>query len=67
MNEVSIIINGVRYDLEIPSDTNIERCKECELREMCDDGDYYNQTICTKLQCVNVKCFFKKSTKTFEK
>lgn len=65
MNDVSIIINGVRYDLEIPPFTNFYRCKECELREMCDDGDYYNQTICEKFQCI--KGYFKKSTKTFER
>lgn len=64
MNEVSVIINGIRYDLEIPISTNFYRCKECELLEMCDDGDYYNQTICEKLQCGIG--FFKKSTKSFE-
>lgn len=65
MNEVSIIINGVRYDLEIPPFPTISRCKNCELREMCDDGDYYNQTICEKFQCIIG--FFKKSNKKFEK
>lgn len=65
MNEVSIIINGVRYDLEIPLSPIISRCKYCELREMCDDGGYYNQTICEKFQCIIG--FFKKSDKKFEK
>ena len=65
MNEVSIIINGVRYDLEIPTYPNISHCKDCELREMCDDGDFYNQTICEKFQCIIG--FFKKSDKKFEK
>ena len=64
MNEVSIIINGVRYDLELPSNLNSYRCQDCELREMCDDGDYYNQTICEKFQCTIG--FFKKSDKKFE-
>lgn len=32
---------------------------------MCDDGDYYNQTICEKFQCITG--FFKKSDKKFEK
>ena len=65
MNEVSIIINGVRYDLELPSNLNFYRCHYCELREMCDNGDYYNQTICEKLQCIIG--FFKKSDKKFER
>ena len=64
MNEVSIIINGVRYDLEIPLSINISRCEECELREMCDDGDFYNQTICEKFHCIGV---FKKSNKSFKR
>lgn len=65
MNEVSIIINGTRYDLEIPLSPNISRCNYCELRRMCDDGSYYNQTICEKFQCIIG--FFKKSDKEFEK
>jgi hypothetical protein len=65
MNDVSIIINGVRYDLEIPLPTIVSRCNDCELREMCDDGDYYNQTICEKLQCIIG--VFKKSDKKFER
>ena len=65
MNEVSIIINGVRYDLEIPSHTFFNRCQNCEIREICDNGDYYNQTICEKFQCVIG--LFKKSTKSFER
>ena len=64
MNEVSIIINGVRYDLEIPSHTFFYKCQNCELREMCDNGDYYNQTICEKLQCITG--VFTKSDKKFE-
>lgn len=65
MNEVSIIINGVRYDLELPMYTNSHNCQNCELRKMCDDGDYYNQTICEKFQCIIG--FFKKSNKSFER
>lgn len=65
MNDVSIIINGVRYDLEIPSYTDFHKCQSCELRGLCDDGDYYNQTICEKFQCI--MGFFKKSTKSFER
>ena len=43
MNEVSIIINGVRYDAVLGN--VMQFCDGCELRDICDDGDYYNQTL----------------------
>lgn len=37
MNEISIIINGVRYDtVECKCDVN-SVCKECDLAEYCDN------------------------------
>lgn len=66
MNEVSIIINGVRYDLEIPSRPLSHRCHYCELRKKCAMmKNSYNQTICEKFQCIIG--FFKKSDKKFER
>lgn len=64
MNEVSIIINGVRYDAV--SGNRYHFCEGCELRAICDDGDYYNQTICEKFR-VKKGSIFKKSTKSFER
>ncbi len=66
MNEVSIILNGVRYDL-VPCIGDFHSCKKCDLLEMCDDGDYYNQAICEKLQIDSPFQCFKKSTKSFER
>ena len=56
MNEVSIIINGVRYDaVEVKPDNT---CKECELPI----------TICESCGCLlNDNQVFKKSTKSFER
>lgn len=64
MNEVSIIINGVRYDAV--KGNHMHFCDGCELREICDDGDYYNQTLCEKFT-VAWASIFKKSTKSFER
>lgn len=57
MNEVSIIINGVRYDaVEVDDDSPF--CKFCELPI----------TICESCgNLLNDNQSFKKSTKTFEK
>lgn len=64
MNEVSIIINGVRYDAVIGN--RIHSCDGCELCDICDDGDYYTQTLCDKFR-VESHLVFKKSTKSFER
>jgi hypothetical protein len=57
MNEVSIIINGVRYDA-VEAEPHDFICKECELPMglLCDD-------------CQNILAHkvFKKSTKSFER
>lgn len=60
MNEVSIIINGVRYDAE-EDYTSDSTCRKCDLREVC-----HNYNICCALQ-VKANVFFKKSTKSFER
>lgn len=63
MKEISIIINGVRYDATTPQDVD-NGCDECDL------GDF-----CTKVELHNYTCFaligsdrcFKESYKKFEK
>lgn len=56
MNEVSIIINGIRYDAV--DDTN---CMDCSFFDLCD----YNSGICITLG-IPLK-IFKKSDKKFER
>lgn len=58
MNEVSIIINGVRYDAVEDHST---LCSQCELRE-CLDRRY---CLCLALKLEDK--IFKKSTKSFER
>lgn len=55
MNEVSIIINGVRYDAV--EGVEICSCKGCEIEDECENviGLCTNNTV------------FKKSTKSFER
>ena len=64
MNEVSIIINGVRYDA-VEQDTFVG-CFGCDLRDIVYS---YNECICSALigmaDMKNV--IFKKSTKSFER
>ena len=60
MNEVSIIINGVRYDVV---DVNGKAlCNECDLNDWCKDYDFcfFCSMYCKKSQ------YFKKSDKKFE-
>ena len=59
MNEVSIIINGVRYDAVEAN--NIFACSQCELDDICLDG-----LICLMFNTDEYDCF-KKSTKSFER
>lgn len=56
MNEVSIIINGVRYDSEIGIG-----CFNCDLFPLCEGIKYID--LCTMNDIENV---FKKSNKKFE-
>lgn len=61
MNEVSVIINGVRYDAE-PALFN--SCKECDLTDCCEKVEMVFFT-CSAL--IGMYRCFKKSTKSFEK
>ena len=65
MNEVSIIINGVRYDaVECKSDVyNV--CKECDLVEFCDNIPYI-LTLCQVFDIREDTICFKKSDKKFD-
>lgn len=58
MNEVSIIINGVRYDAE-PRNGVIAVCRHCEMKSICCDMG----NLCDVL---GYDVIFKKSTKSFE-
>lgn len=62
MNEVSIIINGVRYDCQQCKENNVEECKCCDLYN--EDGT----SVCLVLnRCpLHDGYVFKKSDKKFE-
>ena len=66
MNEVSIIINGVRYDAEsVPTNSTLtNECTYCDLRRR-EDG----KSECLKLShCpLFIGYVFKKSDKSFER
>lgn len=62
MNEVSIIINGVRFDLTDNSKDNLE-CESCDLGSYCDCHDLWH--YCNCVSCEGQ--VFKKSDKKFEK
>lgn len=59
MNEVSIIINGVRYDA-VESDGH--KCEGCAFLDMCNEYD----TNCGFIEEMHGKYHFVKSTKSFE-
>ena len=59
MNEVSIIINGVRYDAVHEECAN---CAQCDLKRDCDESTF--EFMCYELVPL---CIFKKSTKSFER
>ena len=63
MNEVSIIINGVRYDT-VPTRYADNECDECDLKEYCALIELYEYS-CSAMIGRNNK--FKKSDKKFEK
>lgn len=58
-NQVSIIINGTRYDAE---EVECANCQQCDLRKDCDEDTF--ETLCYALIPL---CIFKKSDKKFEK
>ena len=67
MNEVSIIINGVRYDaVEATENFHNEPCdKHCDLCEYCDEISEIFHHVCKDM--IGSDSTFKKSTKSFEK
>lgn len=62
MNEVSIIINGVRYDTHV--ENLDDECSVCDLRDICDSKSFYVNEACIELLGNGYN--FKKSTKSFE-
>ena len=62
MNEISIIINGVRYDA-VEANTEFV-CEECNLRHLCEKVQY--TSLCLILD-VNENKRFKKSDKNESK
>lgn len=63
MNNVSVIINGVRYDAVKPQYAG-NCCRECDLTDFCKKAEM-NISTCPVLIGMD-KCF-KKSTKSFER
>lgn len=63
MNDVSLIINGVRYDADTARYADNE-CNECDLKEYCTSIELYEYS-CFAMIGSNKK--FKKSDKKFEK
>ncbi len=64
MNEVSIIINGVRYDAMGNNELALGACQYCDLLDMC--KAHCNLSLCEYLG-VQLNCVFKKSGKKFER
>ena len=62
MNEVSIIINGVRYDA-VEKPTGVDVCKGCDICELYEVKDI--RFPCSKI--IGRNRVFKKSDKSFEK
>lgn len=65
MNEVSIIINGVRYDAV--DCVGVDECATCDFKEYCDNVDKSNggfTAFCAYI--ADSPRNFKKSTKSFE-
>lgn len=67
MNEVSIIINGVRYDAV--DCVGVDECATCDLKEYCNNVDKYSNGGFTAFCAYIVESprNFKKSDKKFEK
>lgn len=63
MDEISIIINGVRYDAIAPKYAD-DGCSECDLKEFCNKTDFHNYSCYAMIG--NHRCFIK-STKDFER
>jgi hypothetical protein len=61
MNEVSIIINGVRYDSFFVSEQERD-CSDCAVRGICGDKHWWITELCEEEEGI----IFKKSDKKFE-
>ena len=66
MNEVSIIINGVRYDAmsALPNPT-YPICSQCHFNKFCESEYHTLSDFCNEF--LEPEQVFKKSTKSFEK
>jgi hypothetical protein len=58
-NQISIIINGVRYD-----SVECVGCKSCDLYELCNKFVTDSSNLCSKI--LGIHKVFKKSDKKFE-
>ena len=68
MNEVSIILNGVRYDaVEMTREENdmAVSCNLCALQHECKNAPVSLEVPCGYI--LGLQKYFKKSTKTFER
>lgn len=69
MNEVSIIIGGVRYDA-VEIEPQQDNCFECDF-DLCKDfTDTYHPNLTYENFCtatLSRNCVFKKSSKSFER
>ena len=65
MNEVSIIINGVRYEaVVVLPNLTYPTCSQCGIYEICDSGYLYLPKFCNEF--LEPEQVFKKSNKSFE-
>lgn len=67
MNQVSIIINGVRYDAVsiLPNPTFCSICSQCHFNEVCEREYLALSEFCNEF--LEKEQVFKKSDKKFEK
>lgn len=66
MNEVSIIINSVRYDaVSVLPDITYPICSQCSFYEVCDIEYLYLGEFCNEF--LDPEYVFKKSDKKFER
>ena len=63
MNEVSIIINGIRYDA-VDAEDGSEWCHGCDLFDLCCKYDCASTDLCYDV--FGLYKIFKKSDKNFE-
>lgn len=63
MDEISIIVNGVRYDASMPKYAD-NQCDECDLRAFCSKMEFYDFSCSAMIG--KHRCFIE-STKDFER